>query len=107
MTTYTVSAAIVVSPCLYRLSAIDIVKYRESTDGLPEMDAAIIEMGREVYIEKKVSPETFARAHALFGPKALVNIVGTMNFYYSVGAQLHTFGLEMPLDRTPLLPEAW
>ena len=90
-----------------KIQTIDIVKNRRDIAGLPERDAAIIQLGREIYIDKKVAPETFARANAVYGPKVLVNIVATINFYYSVAAQLHTFGLQMPAGRAPLLPDAW
>src|SRR6266852_5888060 len=43
-------------------NVIDVIKYRRSTGGLDEIDAAIIELGRQVWRDHKVTPETFAKA---------------------------------------------
>src|SRR5271170_5414253 len=56
-------------------AVIDIIKYRKSTDGLSEMDAAIIEFGRQVLHAHKVAPAAFARLKALFKPGQLVDLV--------------------------------
>src|SRR5262249_18934502 len=71
---------------------IDTIKYRKPTAGLTAEDAAIIDLGREIYRQKKVGPETFARANKLYGPMRLVNIVGLMGFYSTAAAELQTFG---------------
>jgi 4-carboxymuconolactone decarboxylase len=75
---------------------IDAIRFRRKLEGLPEGDAAIIQLGREIYQTHKVSSETFAVANKIYGPMKLVNIVGLMNFYYSVAGEIHTFGQEMP-----------
>lgn len=41
---------------------IDIVRFRKSPAGLPETETVIIQLGREMFGQKKVSSETFARA---------------------------------------------
>ena len=46
---------------------IDIVRYRRDLAGLDEADAIIIALGREIFGARKVSPETYAGALALFG----------------------------------------
>jgi 4-carboxymuconolactone decarboxylase len=83
---------------------IDVVKYRRSSAGLRKDRAIVIQLGREMYGQKKVSSATFARALKAFGPKTLVNIVGLMGFYYANGGMLQTFDLQMPPGRKPLLP---
>lgn len=85
---------------------IDAIKYRRNTTGLPDEDAAIIQLGREIYRQKKVSSETFARANKLYGPSRLVNIVGLMGFYSTAAAEIQTFGMEMPAGEKSLLPAA-
>ena len=48
-----------------RPTLIDIIRHRRSTAGLAEADAIIIELGREIFGARKVTPETYARrAHA-------------------------------------------
>jgi len=87
---------------------IDAIRYNKSTDGLPEDDAAIIQLGRAIYRHWKVTPETFARANKIYGPSRLVNIVALMSLYSTGEAEMETFGLQMaagekttwtPIDR--------
>src|SRR3954454_4630419 len=51
---------------------IDIVKYRKPTVGLPDQEAVIIKLGREVLRDKKVSPETYAESVKVFGQQAVI-----------------------------------
>jgi 4-carboxymuconolactone decarboxylase len=83
---------------------IDAIKYRKPSTGLPNEDAAIIDLGREIYRQKKVASETFARANKLYGPMRVVNIVGLMGFYSTAAAELQTFGFEMPAGEKSTLP---
>ena len=83
---------------------IDAIKFRKGTEGLPDEDAALIQLGREIYKQKKVSSETFAHVNKLYGPSKLVNIVGLMGFYSTAAAELETFGFEMPAGQKSLLP---
>jgi 4-carboxymuconolactone decarboxylase len=85
---------------------IDAIKNRKPSAGLPNEDAAIIDLGREIYRQKKVDSETFARANKLYGPTKLVNIVGLMGFYSTAAAELQTFGFEMPAGEKSTLPAA-
>ena len=45
---------------------IDIIKYRKSTQGIDETYAAIIEFGRQILRDHKVTSAAFARLKALF-----------------------------------------
>src|ERR1051325_310036 len=54
---------------------IDIVRYRRSTAGLDPADAIVIELGREIFTARKVSPATFAGALARFGRRGLIDLV--------------------------------
>ena len=47
---------------------IDIIKHRKSTQGLDETYAAIIEFGRQIFRDHKVTSEAFARVKAKFPP---------------------------------------
>ena len=51
---------------------IDVVKFRRNTDGLTEKEAVIIELGRQMFGQKKVTSETYARALKIFGARGLV-----------------------------------
>jgi 4-carboxymuconolactone decarboxylase len=85
-------------------SLIDIVKYRKPTDGLAEPDKIIIDLGREIFVQRHVAPQTFARALQEFGAHDLVDLVTLMGNYAATAALLCAFGMEVALDKTPLLP---
>jgi 4-carboxymuconolactone decarboxylase len=85
-------------------SVIDTIKHRRSTAGLAETDAAVIELGREIFRDHKVSSATFARAKAIFGPNKLVELVLLMGNYASTAALLTALDMQLPEGKTPLLP---
>jgi 4-carboxymuconolactone decarboxylase len=82
---------------------IDVIKYRKSTEGLDETYAAIIELGRQIFRDHKVTSEVFARVKALFPPHKLVDLVLLMGTYASTAALLCAFDMQVP-EGKPLLP---
>lgn len=84
---------------------IDVVRHRGDVSGLAEADAALILLGREAIGARRVSSQTFARALAVYGARTLVDLVGLMGEYVSVGILLNVFDMQLPPDREPLLPE--
>ncbi len=85
-------------------AVIDVIKHRRSTAGLAETDATIIELGRQVFRDHKVTPETFARAKALFGPNKLVDLVLLMGNYAGTAVLLCAFDMQLHAGQKPLLP---
>jgi 4-carboxymuconolactone decarboxylase len=83
---------------------IDTVKHGKPLDGLPETEAAIIALGREMIGKKKVSPETFARALNVFGRRTLVDVVALMGNYAATALLLVAFDAQLPEGQEPLLP---
>ncbi len=89
------------------LEIIDIVRYRRSTAGLDPADAAIIEFGRVIFTARKVAPETYARALAQFGRRALIDLVALMGNYASTATLLTAFDMQLdPGQEPPLSMEA-
>src|SRR5580704_6849815 len=84
-------------------AVIDVIKYRKSTDGLSELDAAVIEFGRQALRDHKVTPEAFARLKALFTPNQLVDLVLLMGNYAGTAILLAAFDMQVAEGR-PLLP---
>jgi 4-carboxymuconolactone decarboxylase len=82
---------------------IDVIKHRKSTDGLNELDAAIIEFGRQAVGKHKVSSAAFARLKALFEPDQLVDLVLLMGNYAGTAILLAAFDMQVP-EGKPLLP---
>ncbi len=85
-------------------AAIDTVKNRRNISGLPEEQAVIVQLGREIFEEKKVTGETFTRALNAFGKQGLVNLVSLMGSYASTAALLRTFDMQLPSGEKPPLP---
>ena len=85
-------------------AVIDVIKYRRSTIGLDATDALVIELGRELWRDHKVSTETFAQANALFGPNKLVDLVMLMGNYAGTAALLAAVDMQLHAGKKPLLP---
>ena len=82
---------------------IDVIKHRKSTQGLSEIDAAIIEFGRQAVGQHKVTSAAFARLKALFEPAKLVDLVMLMGNYAGTAVLLAAFDMQVA-DGRPLLP---
>jgi 4-carboxymuconolactone decarboxylase len=83
---------------------IDIIRHRRSTEGLAPADAIVIELGREIFTARKVSPVTFARALDQLGRRALVDLVALMGNYASTAALLTAFDMQLDPGQPPPLP---
>ena len=83
---------------------IDIIRYRKPLTGVGEKEAAIIQLGREIFQRHKVSSETFARVLKQLGKKNLIDLCDLMGSYTTTAILLHTVNLHLPYDREPLLP---
>lgn len=84
--------------------AIDVMKHDRPTDGLDRVDALVIELGRAIWRDHKVSPDLFARAKAEFGPHKLVSLVMLMGSHGQTAALLTTFDMQLHDGVEPLLP---
>ena len=85
-------------------SVIDAIKHRKSTAGLDATDAAVIELGREIFRDHKVKSATFAKAKEIFGPRKLVELVLLMGNYAGTAALLTALDMQLPEGKQPLLP---
>jgi 4-carboxymuconolactone decarboxylase len=85
-------------------SVIDVIKHRKSTAGLAETEAAVIELGRQLFHDHKVTLETFAKVKALFGPHKLVELVMLMGNYAGTAVLLAAVDMQLHKGHKPLLP---
>jgi len=83
---------------------VDIIRYRKPIDNLDETDGVVIEFCRQLMGARKVEPETFAKAHRIFGTKMLVDIVSVVGSYAATGALLTAFDIQLHPGKEPLLP---
>jgi 4-carboxymuconolactone decarboxylase len=85
---------------------IDIVKYNKPIPtNLGDKETVLINLCRElVYGNHLVSPDTFAKALALFGKKQLVEFVALLGGYTATAMILNTFDQQLPPGKKTLLP---
>ena len=83
---------------------IQAIKHKRSLEGVPEEDAVIVQLGRETFGARRVSPETYRRALDRFGAKKLVDLVALMGKYAATAAMLCVFDMQLDEGETALLP---
>jgi 4-carboxymuconolactone decarboxylase len=86
-------------------TVIDVIKQRRPLSGLQPKDAAIIQLGRELFRRHAVESKTFADALKLFGPKELVDVVSVMGNYSAIAILLNAFDQQLAPGQKPLLPK--
>ncbi len=85
-------------------SIIDIIRHDKPLTGVPPMDAAIIQLGREFFQRHRVSPETFAEALKHLGRRNLIDLCDLMGGYATTAILLNMVDVHLPYNRPPLLP---
>jgi 4-carboxymuconolactone decarboxylase len=85
-------------------ATIDAIKRRLPTAGLDATDALIIELGRQIWRDHKVTADMFARAKTEFGPHKLVELVMLMGNYAGTAALLCLVDMQLHEGKQPLLP---
>ena len=75
-----------------------------SLAGVSEQDAAVIELGREVFATHRVSAATYARALKAFGSKNLVDLTVLIGEYSATAVLLATFDQQLAAGERPPLP---
>jgi 4-carboxymuconolactone decarboxylase len=84
---------------------IDIIKHRKFTSDLDEVDAIVIELGREIFGARRVASATFTRALRQFGRRTLVDLVALMGNYAGTAALLTAFDMQLDPSQPPPLPQ--
>jgi len=85
-------------------ATIDVIKYRKSAAGLADEHGLIIEYGRQVLREHKVSPEIFAQLKSVFGAKGIVDLAYLFGAYVSLAVLLATIDSQVPDGNRSELP---
>ena len=86
---------------------IDVVKHRLDADPLPERERVIIQFARQLFGERRVTPELFASALELFGRRGLVDLVSIMGNYANTALLLAAFDVQLPAGDPAILPLPW
>ena len=85
-------------------TAVDAIKFNKDVSGLGEKETTIIRLGRQIFRERKLNSETFAKAVKLFGKQGTVELVTLMGDYTLNALLLEAFDQHLPPDRKALLP---
>ncbi len=85
-------------------ATIDIIRNRKPLTGVPEKDAAMIQLVREFFQEHKVSSATYARALKALGEKNLIDMCVLMGDYTETAVLLTVNDARLPYDLPSLLP---
>ena len=86
---------------------VDLIRRRApvaSLAGVSEQDAAIIDLGREVFATHRVSSVTYSRALKALGPKNLVDLTVLIGEYSASAVLLATFDQQLAAGERPPLP---
>jgi 4-carboxymuconolactone decarboxylase len=85
-------------------AVIDAIKFRRDTKGLPEKDALVIQFGRALLTDHRVSSELYAKVVEQFGRQGLTELTAIMADYVAAAIMLNAVDQQLPPDRKPLLP---
>ena len=83
---------------------IDLVKHRKPIAGLGEDEALIVSFGRELFREKKVRAQTFARAETVFGRQGVVDLAALMANYAMTAVMFNAVDQQLRPSQQRLLP---
>ena len=83
---------------------VDAIKHRRGLEGLPEEDALLIQLARELWRAHRVQPTTFVRLKDRYGPRKLMDLVVLMGTYANTAAMLAVVDMQIPEGWEPLLP---
>ena len=85
-------------------ATIDAVRRQKPLGGLPERDALIVAVGRELFGARKLSPALYDQALAHFGERGLVELITLMAMYAGTASLLAAFDMQLPDGVAPDLP---
>ena len=86
-----------------REEAIEVVANRSPADSLTEDEARVVQYGRELLREHRVSDATYDAVRDHFGNQGLLDLTVLIGYYAMLGYTLNAVELE-PLPNTPQLP---
>jgi 4-carboxymuconolactone decarboxylase len=81
--------------------AIAALRNQGPTTGLQSREALIIDTVRALYRDHKLSDDLYARAEAMLGRQALVELVVLAGYYGLIGFVLNAFEVDLPAGATP------
>ena len=84
-------------------TALDALARGERPRGLPDDEAVVVDFCRELLSTHQVRDETFARAVALLGEQGVVDLMGTVGYFFAICVMMNAAGTPPPKSEVPLL----
>jgi 4-carboxymuconolactone decarboxylase len=85
-------------------AVIDTIKFDRPVRNLSREETLIINYGRQIFRQHRLSSGLFAEAVALFGTQGAFELAAIMGDYAMAGIMLHAVDQQLPVDEAPLLP---
>ncbi len=85
-------------------AVIDVVRLNKAYSELDPKDALIIRLGRQLFRQRRVDSDIFAKAVELFGRQGTLELAALMGDYAMVGIMLQAVDQHLPPERTATLP---
>jgi len=86
------------------VETIEAIRLGKPVAGLDPTDAVIIDLGRETFLSRKVSSETYRKARQVFGVRGLVDLAALMGEYANTAVLLTIFDMQLDEGVEPRLP---
>ena len=81
---------------------IDAIRFNRLVDGLPEKDALVIQFGRALFRDHKVSPELYAKVVEVFGKQGMFELTAVMGDYAMAAIMLRAVDQHVPTGASEL-----
>ena len=82
---------------------LDVIANRRPLDSLSDDEALVVQYGRELFRDHRISDETYAAASERFGTRGVVDMTALMGYYGMLACALNAFDVQPPAD-APQLP---
>lgn len=86
-----------------REAAIHVIATNDTTAGLTEAESTIVEYGRELFRETRITSDTYQAAADRFTDQQLIELTATMGYYALLACMLNAFEV-YPDNDAPQLP---
>ena len=85
-----------------REEAIAVIGNRSALDSLSDDEGLVVQYGRELLRDHKVTDATFESAKARYGDQGITELTTAIGYYGMLSCVVNAFGLEPGPDATPL-----
>lgn len=75
---------------------VEALRMGERPEGMADDESAVHDVASELHRDKFVSPATYARAEAVLGQVALVDLVGILGYYTLISMTINAFEVPLP-----------